>query len=64
VDNAWEQRKLEATLSEMLDAKRVEGFHFILRVAALLSFLGDLRQRFDTISHPTASVASSLRVAA
>jgi hypothetical protein len=32
-------------------------FHFMLRAAALLPFLRDLRQRFDTSSHPTASVA-------
>jgi len=31
-------------------------FHFMLRAAVLLPFLREL-QRFDTISHPTASVA-------
>jgi hypothetical protein len=37
----------------------VEGFHFMLRAAALLPLLREL-QRFDTIGHPTASVACYL----
>ena len=36
-------------------AHRVEGYHFMLRAIVSLPFLRDLRQRFDTISHPATS---------